>query len=313
MAYKTLESWIGDQLSAKDQEPGRKLRAIQLRINMPGGGTGEVVTLPIEGKTWTSTQVYNTLKGRAENEIKDKPGRHVFECLAFYDKDESASEHTTFVCEDGEVKPMGSRGHSEGANLQGVVGQLMRHTENAMQAMKTMAEGIAIRAIQREDKLHEREEYLQNEVNAAYGIVREITFKQTAGEHEMAMTRLKFERDTANQTAMFQQAPHLINALAGAEVIPTEASDTAMLDEIGNSIDPDKIDVLVQIGMIQPKQAQVLKLRFQQARAKRAKELEEMKKVPEGATGNVENVIPMLGRKKEPSGSGPDGGASAGA
>lgn len=295
MAYRTTDSWIREQLD----NPERKLKSLQILQNLSTGGSKEVKTLPLSGKTWNPEQVLRVVKGLSEQEVQDRPGRHSFELRAFFEGDETASEHISYTVEDGEFKPTGSRNLSEGANLIGIVGQFMRHNETIHLMMKTMSEGIAIRAVQREDALFQREEKFRVELNEAYAIVREASFAKTQTEHNMQMERLRFERETSNQQLMLKQAPGLLNAVSGQEIVPNEMGDTALIDEIALNVDPEKLEMLVQAGILPAKNLAALQMRFKTARDKREKELEELKRIPAGDTGEVSNVLPMVRPKED--------------
>jgi hypothetical protein len=294
MAYKTAESWIGEMMGDAD----RKCKAISVVRNLPTGGIEDIYTHQMAGKQWTIEQVFKTLIGRALHNVQDKPGRHTFELRAFFDDNSSFSEHTTFICEEGEYKATGSKNVAEGASLAGIVGQHMRQNENLHNIVKTMAEGIAVRALQRELEYEKIINGMRIEVNEAYTIVREASFRQTMQEHEAAMTRLKFERESTERGLMVKMAPSLLSAITGQE-IPNPVGDSEILDKAAEFLDEQKLVTLVKMNVIPDDFASMMLMRIKQTRDKKAKEAEAMSKVPEGETGDVSNVLPLLRSKFE--------------
>ena len=295
MSYKTLETWIKEQLDDTD----RKIHSFQMMRHSPGGGDDlqSEFTLPLKGKNWTEAQILRTFKGRSESYVQDKPGRHVFELRAFFEGNETHQESHTYIVEDGQYKPTGSKSAPESASLQGHMGQMMRQNENLHVIVKTMAEGIAVRALQREQWYEGVIKDKDKEVNDAFAIVREASFRQNQQEHEWAMARLSAERSANERAKMLQMAPTLLSAVTGQE-LPNPVGDTAVLDAAAEKLDEQKLQMLRASGMVDDEFVQFMLIRMKQVRDRKAKEAEALSKVPAGETGDVaSNVLPMLRAK----------------
>jgi hypothetical protein len=300
MAYKTLERWLEEMLSI----PDRKLTALACFYELPTGGTKEVHTESLVGKTWPIETLYNMFKGVAETFVQEKQGNHTFEMRAFFDNKNVHERVHPFSVIDGEIKQGGSnRTITEHPTQVGLLAQMMRHNEAFMltntQIVQTMA---ATWSVERRHML-ENESRMRAEVNDAYAIVREMMMRVSDNEHQNRMKELEFARTSAERKMMIDAAPSLINAISGKDVIPQDKADSMLIEAMAERVGPDQVKLLVETGICPPELASALTTRIMQLRAKKEAEREALKKLPAGETGNVTSIV-----KKKPSGN--DSGAA---
>jgi hypothetical protein len=288
--------------------PDRKLTALACYYELPSGGTKEVHTESLGGKTWPIDVLYNMFKGCAESAAQEKQGIQTFEMRAFFDGKNSPEKWHQFSVIDGEIRTSGAnRTIAEHPTAQGHLAQMMRHVEHLVTTNTQLVQTMAATWMSERHQRNEEETAMRREVNDAYGIVREMMMQRSADEHAQRMRELEFQRTSQERQIMIEAAPTLVNALAGKDVIPQDKSDSMFIDAIAEKVGPEQIQILVQSGMLPPEMAGPLTARLAQAREKKRKEAEELKKLPEGETGNVTSIVT---RKKTSNDGG--GGASAG-
>lgn len=283
--------------------PDRKLTALACYYELATGGTKEVHTESLTGKTWPVDVLYNMFKGVAETFVQEKQGNHTFEMRAFFDSKNVHERVHPFSVIDGEIKQGGSnRTITEHPTQVGLLAQMMRHNEAFMltntQIVQTMA---ATWSVERRHML-ENESKMRAEVNDAYAIVREMMMRVSDNEHQNRMKELEFARTSAERKMMIDAAPSLINAISGKDVIPQDKADSMLIEAMAERVGPDQVKMLVEAGICPPELASALVTRIAQLRAKKEQEKEALKKLPAGDTGNVTSIV-----KKKPSG---DSGAA---
>jgi hypothetical protein len=300
MAYKTLERWLEEMLSI----PDRKLTALACFYELPTGGTKEVHTEQLTGKTWPVEVLYNMFKGVAETFVQEKQGNHTFEMRAFFDNKNTHDRVHPFSVIDGEIRHGGAnRPLTEHPNQTGHLAQMMRHVETAHQLNTQLVQTMAATWMQERRERIQDETRMRAEVNDAYGIVREMMMRISDNEHTNRMKEMEFKRASEERKMMIDAAPSLINAISGKEVISQDKADTMLIDAMASRIGPDQVKMLIEGGFCPPELAGVLTARLAQAREKKRVEAEELKKLPAGETGNVTSIV----KKK---GSGSDSGAA---
>jgi hypothetical protein len=300
MAYKTLERWLEEMLSI----PDRKLTALACFYELPTGGTKEVHTEQLTGKTWPVEVLYNMFKGVAETFVQEKQGNHTFEMRAFFDNKNTHDRVHPFSVIDGEIRHGGAnRPLTEHPNQTGHLAQMMRHVETAHQLNTQLVQTMAATWMQERRERIQDETRMRAEVNDAYGIVREMMMRISDNEHTNRMKEMEFKRASEERKMMIDAAPSLINAISGKEVISQDKADTMLIDAMASRIGPDQVKMLIEGGFCPPELAGVLTARLAQAREKKRVEAEELKKLPAGETGNVTSIV-----KKKPGG---DSGAPA--
>jgi hypothetical protein len=302
-SYKTLDAWVQEMLAGGGDE-NRKCTAIGCHYENPTGGTKEVLTMPLAGKSWDAKDVFRTLKGRAEEFVQDRGGVQNFHALAFFDGSEVAARTHHFIVADGELKSGGAgRVVTESASAQGALSQMMRHFEHVVNVnadlVKTMA---ASWMIERREMLG-REKEMRAELQDANLIVLEHMGEKVQQGHTFMMERLKYERATQERKLLIDQGPSLLAMAAGQE--PPPAADTKFVEEVARKVSPEQIDMLVGLGVIDDTTASLFKVRVGQIRDRLMREAAETKRLPMGGSTEVtDNVTSIMKAKKDGGGQG---------
>jgi hypothetical protein len=276
--FKTLEDWIREALADSDKE--KPCSAMACIYHKMGGGTKEVHSIKIAGKTWNGKDLAALFQGKAEMFAQDLGGIQSFEMQAFYGESEPQASHP-FKIIDGEVSIGGAnRVVRETPDGAGIVAQSMRHTEKAMELMCTMVQQTSVMAAQREARWYAREEELQTEVTESYKIIREMLMEKVGADHEMRMKEMEFARKAATQKELLGMVPPLLNQISGKEVFPQATSDTALLDAIAEKVKPEFLEQLGMTGVIPPALMGPLSMRLTEALKRKEAERVALAKVP---------------------------------
>lgn len=295
MAYKNLQTWIEDFLS----ETEKKCTALVCLYEVPNGGTKEVHTQSIQGRTWDTDLLYRMFKNMAENHVQDRPGLHTFLIQACYDNNPVPSKTGTFLVSDGELKNGGSgRGViTEHPTNTGLVAQQMRHVENMMQTNNTLVQTMAGTWVSERRSIIEENSALRAEVNDSFAVIRDILMQQNEREHKMRLEALDFQRTSEERAMMIKMAPSLINTMTGKEVIPNNVGDSAIIDAMCEKLTDEQVNFLVDMKFIPEHMKPILLARGAKVREDKAKQVDIIKKLPDGDTGNASNVTSITKAK----------------
>jgi hypothetical protein len=275
--YITLDQWIASAMTDSDKEA--VCTNLVCVYNKPAGGTKEVHTVSLKGKTHDPTALGKLFQGKAEAFAQDLGGIQSFEMQAFYGKTEPQATHT-FTVVDGEVQREGrNRALRESPSGEGLTAQAMRHAEKAYELLNTLVQQSAVMSVQRETSLAQRIDQLQNEVNDAYQLVREMLLAKVKDQHELFMKQAEYERTTIERRRLLDQLPALVNTASGREVFPQSTADSALIDALAERVSPDMIAGLASSGLIPPELAGPLQNRLAQALEKKKAEREAIVKM----------------------------------
>ena len=280
--YTPLGQWIREALSP-DPERGLCL-AIGVLYNKPGGGTREVKTIRLSGKTWEPSQLADLIQGTVETYAQDFGGLSSFEVTCFYGKEGTNGEvgdHHSITVMEGELQ-QGGRGRSvkETNDGPGLVAQAMRHVEKSYELLVNLVQTGAVTNLQREQAMAAREESLRKEVNDAYGIVREMMMKEAEKSHEQKMREMQFAESTSTKKKLMEYIPALVNTASGKEVFPQSTADTALIEALAERVPPEVIQQLAGTGLVPAEVMGPLMARFNEILRKKQAEAEAVKQLP---------------------------------
>jgi hypothetical protein len=285
--YTPLSQWLREAMTS-DADRGQCV-AISVLYNKPGGGTREVKTIRLGGKTWDVGQLAELIQGTVETYAQDYGGLSSFEIQCLYGK-ESASKgdigaHHTITVMDGELQ-QGGRGRSvkENNDGPGLVAQAMRHVERSYELLVSLVQTGAVTNLQREQAMAAREESLRKEVNDAYGIVREMMMKEAEKSHEQKMRELAFAEGVSTKKKLLEYIPALVNTASGKEVFPQSVADTALIEALAEKVPPEVIQQLAGTGLVPAEVMGPLMARFNEVLRKKQLEAEAVKQLPPSST-----------------------------
>ncbi len=278
--YKTLESWVREALS--DSEKDSVCTAMSLVYKPDVGGSKEIDSLLLEGKTHDPATIAARFQGKAEAHSQDSGGLQHFEILAFYGKNKSEPQaFHPFSTMDGEIHSGGaSRGVRETPDGPGLIAQAMKHAERAYDQLDTYVKTMYQVSLQRETASNVRIQDLEKEVTDGFVIIREMLMKDMDRAAEHQMKQLEFERSTKERELLMRFGPALLNTVSGREIFPQGTADTALIELIADKIDPKAVEQLFSAGVL-PKELQgPLMIRLGEIKERRKIEAQSVKQLP---------------------------------
>jgi hypothetical protein len=278
MAKMTLGQWVRE--ACLDEDKGEKLTAIIL-VHMQGMQQQEIHTAKFGlSTTKTAEDVGAMLKKKAEEYCQDMPGVQMFQLLAFYGGRTEPEARHPFVIN---VNNHGENGlFTENPTTQGSLQQQMRHGEMLIQQVYRRQQAQDDYSMRLTNGFMEIVEGLSNRLEKALAgqmeattIAMDLMTKQRDKEHEYAMQKLTFERQTAERKKWLAFAPPLINQLLGREVFPQSTEDSALVEQIADAIKPEDLTKLS--GLLPPEMWGPLASRMQKHFEKKERETAETK------------------------------------
>jgi hypothetical protein len=290
--YTPLGQWLREALTP-DPERGICL-ALGVLYNKPGGGTREVKTIRLSGKTWDVGQLSDLIQGTVETYAQDFGGLSSFEIQCFYGKEGTKGEvgaHHTITVMEGELQ-QGGRGRSvkEANDGPGLIAQAMRHVEKSYELLVNLVQTGAVTNLQREQAMAAREESLRKEVNDAYGIVREVMMREAEKSHEHKMREMAFLEGSNTKKKLLEYLPALVNTASGKEVFPQATADTALIEALAEKVPPEVIQQLAGTGVVPAEVMGPLMARFNDVLRKKQAEADAVKQLPPSSTDPREDA-----------------------
>jgi hypothetical protein len=290
--HTPLAVWLREAMTP-DADRGHCV-ALSVLYNKPGGGTREVKTIRLGGRTWDPHELAQLIQGNVETYAQEFGGISSFEVACFYGKEGTKGDigaHHTITVMDGELQQGGrGRGVKEANDGPGLVAQAMRHVEKSYELLVSLVQTGAVTNLQREQAMAAREESLRKEVNDAYGIVREMMMKEAEKSHEQKMRELQFLDGTNTKKKLLEYLPALVNTASGKEVFPQATADTALIEALAEKVPPEVIQQLAGTGLVPAEVMGPLMARFNEVIRKKQAEAEAVKQLPPSSTDPREDA-----------------------
>jgi len=277
---KTLEGWLAERIDDPDRLPA-KLSAIMLFHMQGPSGRVEVHTVKIGrfANDVNAKKIADILQDMADTHAQDLQGMQMFEVQAFYgDSTTNPARFPMRVYNNpGETNHLAT----EPPTREGQTMQEMRWKEAFFAQVWRRQQAMDETAIRREEVMGTQVARLQHELNDAYAIMRDMFIQTRKDDHQMAMTQLTYERDTAERKKLLGMAPALVNTITGREVFPQETADTAIIESIAealmNSSNADMQKVQQMASALPQALQMTLFARLQEIAKKKNDEREELK------------------------------------
>lgn len=273
---QTLDQWIAE--AASDTEKDGELSMLSL-VHAKGISEQEIHTIKLgTGKKWTAKELGSIFKAKAQTYSQELAGVQLFYLLGFYGNRTEPQARRPFR-ENGQTDLLESMGGTEGPTSTGLTQQAMRHMEMVMQiAAKQTA--MAFEAQQSMlSILSQSNNKLQGEVRDASEILMKLMLDRANNQHDHRMKELALERETSERRQLLQLAPALVNTITGKEVFPQETTDSALLNQIAESMDPEKIQTLINSGIIPPQLLGLLSARMEKYLLEKTKKEQQIAKL----------------------------------
>jgi hypothetical protein len=119
----------------------------------------------------------------------------------------------------------------------------------------------------------------QTEVDAI-AVVRDATLDMFKQRKEARLEELKAVQELQTRKAITEAIPHMVNRWTGHEVFSEAGNKAAILDKLALRINPQDLELLVQLGKITKEEALALAAQFAAIVEEKKKEVEALKGVP---------------------------------
>lgn len=239
MARKTMRAWIAEALADKDKSG--PLTALSL-CHMLGSSRQEVHTTKIGNDAPSPDDLATMFQGKADTYAQDLDVVQTFVLVAFYG--DSTDETAAFPFR---VRPQAD--HHDGLSTEepteagmrrfgmritdAAFGQVFRHQESlneyTIRLLASQAHQISM---------------LQRENIEAFSITKELLTQRDSKTHEFRMQQLKEEKHNQLIGSALRMAPALVNTVAGRNVFPKPAEDTALIEAIAEGLDAEKLEMI---------------------------------------------------------------------
>lgn len=277
---KIIQEWM-DHLEG-DETPVR-LTAIAL-MHMEGMQGKEVHTTRFSAKnnTQTAKQLGDLFMDKANAYAQDLIGPQTFNLLAYYGKNEETTRHPFLVQPVG--NPHGGALSTEAPTEAGMRQQSMRHTEMVLTQMLRKQEHLDQTLMTLSTTLARENQQLRVESFQNAELVMKMMVDRLQAENNFVMQQLNFQRDTMQREKLMSFAPALVNSITGKDVFPQAATDTALIEAIGDKVTPEMLNMLS--AFIPAEAMGVLTARLEQIWAKK----EKAKQLPKYSGNPIDDV-----------------------
>lgn len=281
---QTIRQWIVECLSVSEKAElygAKKCTGLSL-VHVSGATKVELKTVKIGARSYDPKELASLFQGTADNFAGGVPGVQQFELLAFYDDGEQPQSFYPFrVAADPDHQGLAT----EGPTSTGITSQLMRHNE-AVSRLGWHHTGEVFRVLERTiDRQDKRIEMLEKEQLDAIELAKELVLKQAADSHNRTIELLKLKQSAKDREAIMRILPPVINRVTGKEIFPQNMVDTAIFENMAETLDEAQIKQLATI--LKPEQWALVADRLVQALENKAKREEEEKKIEQGGNGTI--------------------------
>lgn len=253
MAFQTLDQWIAEAHGAGSVEDGYGNMTMLSLIHMKGVAEQEVHTIRLTtGKKWTTKELASVFQKKSEQYCEQLSGVQLFYLLAFYEGRTESQNRKPFRV-NASTDLLESMGGTEGPTGTGLTQQAMRHMESVYQ-LSIRAMGAAFNAQEQAmNKLSEMNSKLLSETSDAREIIVNLMLEKADRSHKYKMDEMQYERSSTERGKLLTQIPALVNTLLGREVFPQNTEDTSLLNALAEEMDVERINKLLQSGILSPK------------------------------------------------------------
>jgi hypothetical protein len=182
----------------------------------------------------------------AETYCQDLPGAHTFRMTAFYGNGDQWQSVLPFVVTgrqdfDGML--------TEGANIQGQMGQGMRWLEKGLSLVMAQTATLLDASNETIRLLTGSNSRLIEENHHAFEVVKDMVVERELNSRNFDFEKMKYESGVKTRDKWLGLLPPLANKLSGREIFPQNTEDTAILQALANELtgeDAEKIAVVLQ-------------------------------------------------------------------
>lgn len=258
-------------------------------VHVAGSQQLELKTIKIGAKAHDPKELAELFEGTAENYAGGIPGVQQFQLLAFFDDSDRPQSFYPFrKSADPDHSGLGT----EAPTTSGVTTQLMRHNEalsriNAHHQSEVFRE---LMTIIREER--ETNQQLRKEQTEVIELAKELILKQAADQHTRTIELLKLKQSMKDRETFMKLAPPVANRVFGKEIFPQAVADTAIFENLAESLDEDQVKKLAAVlkpeqwALVADRLVQILEAKAKREASEKAIEAETKKTETATVTGN---------------------------
>lgn len=247
VSNRTLNTWLHNAMAQDANE--QPISSIVVRHFVNGAPSTIVHTVKFGSKAYQPDSLSHTIMNIVENYCNGLTGVQQFRIEAQYGNSPQAESFFT-------MRHMGAayeEGVSEQPDERGKTAQQMRWYDASMvQVFKRQQQldDATLRTIELQNTLITRMGERLNEVTSenveAFNVVKDMLARQALGDHEYKMKEIEAQNKAAMMQKAMQMAPPLINQITGREVFPQQSVDSAIMEQVAEAIDPEKLPLLME-------------------------------------------------------------------
>lgn len=243
MARQTLEQWIFEALN--DSDKGAKCSGLGL-IHRVGVREQEIHAVDIGSRQWDTKELATLFKGKAENYAAELVGVQTFNLLAFYGGSKEPQAIKPFMVNG--VEDYGGLA-TEGPTKDGLLQQMMRHTEAERQIGVKQVHGLIEMTMQLAQVVVKENLSLRTENRESFDLLKQMIMGQVENREAARLKELQFQRESQERQKWLSFAPAVVNRLFGREVVPESLEDTALIEGMAAKLTEDDIGKLAKAGI----------------------------------------------------------------
>lgn len=263
MARQTLDQFIHEALG---NDQNGKCTAIALMHIVAGQQEKEIHTQKLGTTAWNPKELADMFRMKAENHCGELPGTQTFNLLVFYENRGEPQARRPFTVYGGHPGADGAQLVTEAPTPQGMIQQVMRHSEAYMQIALRHTAAMVEQSATMLARVASMNEKLMSENNEAYSIIRELMVARDQAQTDGRMKELEFKRKSKEREMVGKYLPALANQLTGRELFPQSTSDTALIETMADAVaEMSEQEMMELAGKIPPQIWAPLAARFTKA------------------------------------------------
>jgi hypothetical protein len=243
MARQTLEQWIFEALN--DQDKGTKCSGLAL-IHRVGISTQEIHAVEIGSRQWDVRELAQLFKGKADNYAAELVGVQTFNLLAFYGGSKEPQALKPFIVHG--VEDFGGMA-TEGPTKDGLLQQMMRHTEAERQIGAKQVQGLIEMTMTLANVVVKENIALRQENREGFEMIKTLIMGSVENREAARLKELQYQRESAERQKWLSFAPAVINRVFGRDVLPESLEDTALIEGLAEKLTEEDFGKLARSGI----------------------------------------------------------------
>jgi len=243
----TLQQFIAECLLVDEKQDlyGVKKCTGFALVHERGGAQHELKTIRIGARAWDPKELADILESTAETFAGGVPGVQQFQVLAFFDDQGQPQSFYPFRKSGGDIDHGGLA--TEPPTTSGLMQQLMRLFEANTRITHQYSSAVFATMERAINKLDDRCARLEQEQHDTIELAKELVFQKASNEHGFAIARIEAEQKANDRATVMRLLPPVVNRITGKEIFPQASADSAIIDQMAESLTQQQIQQLAGI------------------------------------------------------------------